>query len=177
MPVLPYLTQTLNEPTPPPKAERWGAELYTEDVESVDLSQRPFVVRNSERTVRAHSVIIATGATARRLGLPSEATFWSKGISACAICDGASPLFKEKEVAVVGGGDSAAEEAVYLTKYASKVHLLVRGDKLRASKAMQVNGGPVFGAEAARGWVQSCMGLRQKLQASKQCSWKGTEGA
>lgn len=119
------------------QAERWGAELYTEDVESVDLSQRPFVVSNGERTVKAHSVIIATGATARRLGLPSEEAFWSKGISACAICDGASPLFKAKEVAVVGGGDSAAEEAVYLTKYATHVHLLVRGEKLRASKAMQ----------------------------------------
>ncbi|GBG00126.1 thioredoxin-disulfide reductase [Raphidocelis subcapitata] len=119
------------------QAERWGAELYTEDVEAVDLSSRPFTIRSGERTVRAHSVIVATGATARRLGLPSETRFWAKGISACAICDGASPLFKEKEVAVVGGGDSAAEEAVYLTKYATKVHLLVRGDKLRASKAMQ----------------------------------------
>jgi alkyl hydroperoxide reductase subunit AhpF len=87
--------------------------------------------------VLAHSVIIATGATAKRLNLPSEETYWSKGISACAICDGASPLFKEREVAVVGGGDSAAEEAVYLTKYASRVHLLVRGPAMRASKAMQ----------------------------------------
>ena len=119
-----------------PQAERWGAELYTEDVESIDLSQRPFTISSSERTVRAHSVVIATGATARRLNLPNEQTFWSKGISACAICDGASPLFKNNEVAVVGGGDSAAEEAVYLTKYASKVHLLVRGEQMRASKAM-----------------------------------------
>ncbi|KAI8466222.1 MAG: chloroplastic NADPH-dependent thioredoxin reductase [Monoraphidium minutum] len=119
------------------QAERWGAELYTEDVESIDLSQRPFVIKSGDRTVRAHTVIIATGATAKRLGLPSEAKFWAKGISACAICDGASPLFKGREVAVVGGGDSAAEEAVYLTKYASRVHLLVRSDKMRASKAMQ----------------------------------------
>jgi thioredoxin reductase (NADPH) len=118
------------------QAERWGAELYTEDVEAVDLTQRPFSVRSGERSVRAHSIIIATGATAKRLNLPSEGTYWSKGISACAICDGASPLFKEQEVAVVGGGDSAAEEAVYLTKYASRVHLLVRGPALRASKAM-----------------------------------------
>jgi len=119
------------------QAERWGTELYTEDVEHLDLSQRPFVIRSSEREVRAHSVIIATGATAKRLGIPSEQTYWSKGISACAICDGASPLFKNKPVAVVGGGDSAAEEAVYLTKYTPEVHLLVRGDKLRASKTMQ----------------------------------------
>jgi thioredoxin reductase (NADPH) len=119
------------------QAERWGAELYTEDVESIDLSSRPFRITSGERSMLAHSVIIATGATAKRLNLPSEETYWSKGISACAICDGASPLFKEREVAVVGGGDSAAEEAVYLTKYASRVHLLVRGPAMRASKAMQ----------------------------------------
>lgn len=118
------------------QASRWGAELYTEDVEYIDLETRPFTVRTTEREIRTHSLIIATGATARRLGIPSEQTFWSKGISACAICDGASPLFKKKPVAVVGGGDSAIEEAVYLTKYASHVHLLVRGDRLRASKAM-----------------------------------------
>lgn len=119
------------------QAERWGAELYTEDVESVDLSTRPFIIRSAERKLRAHSIVIATGATAKRLGLPSEQAFWGKGISACAICDGASPLFKNQQVAVAGGGDSATEEAVYLTKYASHVHLLVRGERLRASKAMQ----------------------------------------
>lgn len=119
------------------QAERWGASLLTEDVASVDLSQRPFTITSAEgRVVKAHSVIVATGASARRLGLPSESQFWSKGISACAICDGASPLFRGQEVAVVGGGDSAAEEAVYLTKYASRVHLLVRGERMRASKAM-----------------------------------------
>jgi thioredoxin reductase (NADPH) len=119
------------------QAERWGAALLTEDVGSVDLSQRPFTITSAEgRVVKANSVIVATGATAKRLGLPSEEQFWSKGISACAICDGASPLFRNQEVAVVGGGDSAAEEAVYLTKYASRVHLLVRGPTMRASKAM-----------------------------------------
>lgn len=119
------------------QAERWGAELVTEDVTFVDFSQRPFVIRSDEREVRAHSVVIATGATARRLGLPCEHEFWSRGISACAICDGATPIFRNAELAVVGGGDSAAEEAVYLTKYGSHVHLLVRSDKMRASKAMQ----------------------------------------
>ncbi|WP_414526835.1 thioredoxin-disulfide reductase [Nodularia chucula] len=119
------------------QAERWGAELYTEDVISVDLSQRPFVVRSSEREVKAHSIVIATGATAKRLGLPSEQLFWSRGISACAICDGAVPMFKGAELAVIGAGDSAAEESIYLTKYASKVNLLVRSDQMRASKAMQ----------------------------------------
>lgn len=119
------------------QAERWGAELYTEDVISVDFSQRPFTVRSSEREVKTHSIVIATGATAKRLGLPSEHQFWSRGISACAICDGATPIFHGAELAVIGAGDSAAEESIYLTKYGSHVHLLVRSDKMRASKAMQ----------------------------------------
>ena len=119
------------------QAVRWGAELYTEDVISVDFSQRPFVIRSDDREVKAHSVVIATGATARRLGLPSESLFWSRGISACAICDGATPVFRKAEIAVIGGGDSAAEEAMYLTKYGDRVHLLVRTEKMRASKAMQ----------------------------------------
>jgi thioredoxin reductase (NADPH) len=84
------------------QAERWGAELYTEDVTFVDLSQRPFIVRSEEREVRTHSIVIATGATAKRLGLPSEKVFWSHGISACAICDGATPIFHGAELAVVG---------------------------------------------------------------------------
>ena len=81
-------------------------------------------------------MIVATGASANRLGLPSEAKYWSNGISACAICDGATPQFRNEELAVVGGGDSACEEAVYLTKYGSHVHLLVRSEQLRASAAM-----------------------------------------
>jgi thioredoxin reductase (NADPH) len=119
------------------QAERWGAELYTEDVIEVDLSQRPFTVRSEDREFKTHSIVIATGATAKRLGLPCEGQFWSRGISACAICDGATPIFHGAELAVVGGGDSAAEEAIYLTKYGDQVNLLVRGDKMRASKAMQ----------------------------------------
>ncbi|KAG8371968.1 hypothetical protein BUALT_Bualt12G0018000 [Buddleja alternifolia] len=119
------------------QAERWGAELHQEDVEFVDVKNRPFTVQNSERKVKCHSIIYATGATAKRLNLPREDEFWSRGISACAICDGASPLFKGQVLAVVGGGDTATEEALYLTKYARHVHLLVRRDQLRASKAMQ----------------------------------------
>ena len=119
------------------QAERWGAELVSEDAIAVDFSQRPYVVRSAEREVRAHSVIISTGATAKRLNLPGEKQFWNNGISACAICDGASPLFKNREVAVVGGGDTAAEEAVYVTKYVSHVHLFVRRGEMRASKALQ----------------------------------------
>jgi thioredoxin reductase (NADPH) len=119
------------------QAVRWGAELVTEDVIAADFSQRPFVIRSEEREVKAHTVIIATGATAKRLGLPSEERLWSRGISACAICDGATPIFKNESLAVIGGGDSAAEEAVYLTKYGSHVNLLVRTETMRASKAMQ----------------------------------------
>lgn len=119
------------------QAQRWGAELYSEDVVALDLSQHPFTVRSTDQEVKANTVILATGATAKRLSLPHETEYWSKGISACAICDGASPLFKTQPVAVIGGGDSAAEEAVYLTKYASEVHLLVRSTQLRASKALQ----------------------------------------
>uniref|UniRef100_A0A1J3FST9 Thioredoxin reductase n=1 Tax=Noccaea caerulescens TaxID=107243 RepID=A0A1J3FST9_NOCCA len=119
------------------QAERWGAELYPEDVESLSVKTAPFTVQSSERKVKCHSIIYATGATAKRLRLPREEEFWSRGISACAICDGASPLFKGQVLAVVGGGDTATEEALYLTKYARHVHLLVRRDQLRASKAMQ----------------------------------------
>lgn len=119
------------------QAVRWGAELYTEDVMTVDLSQRPFIVRSEEREIKAHSLVIATGATAKRLNLPSEATYWNRGMSACAICDGAMPIFKNVDLVVIGGGDTAAEEGTYLTKFGSHVHLLVRSDKMRASKAMQ----------------------------------------
>ncbi|KAL4587490.1 hypothetical protein LXL04_000361 [Taraxacum kok-saghyz] len=119
------------------QAERWGAELHQEDVEFIDVNNSPFTVQSSDRKVKCHSIIVATGATARRLNLPREDEFWSRGISACAICDGASPLFKGQVLAVVGGGDTATEEAIYLTKYARHVHLLVRRDQMRASKAMQ----------------------------------------
>ncbi|XP_021724149.1 thioredoxin reductase NTRC-like [Chenopodium quinoa] len=119
------------------QAERWGAELHQEDVELLDVKNSPFTVRSSEREIKCNSVIVATGANAKRLRLPHEDEFWSRGISACAICDGASPLFKGQVLAVVGGGDTATEEAIYLTKYASHVHLLVRRNELRASKAMQ----------------------------------------
>ncbi|MBD1885074.1 thioredoxin-disulfide reductase [Microcoleus vaginatus] len=119
------------------QAVRWGAELYTEDVISVDLSQRPFTVRSEDREIKTHTIVIATGATAKRLGLPSEHVFWSHGISACAICDGATPIFKGVDLAVIGAGDTAAEESIYLTKYGSHVHMLVRRDQMRASKAMQ----------------------------------------
>ncbi len=118
------------------QAVRWGTRLVEADAERIDLSQRPFRIEADGQTIQAQAVILATGASANRLGLPSEARFWNAGISACAICDGATPQFRQVELAVVGGGDSACEEAVYLTKYGSRVHLIVRSDRLRASKAM-----------------------------------------
>ena len=118
------------------QAVRWGTRLVEADAERIDLSQRPFRIDADGQTIQAQALILATGASANRLGLPSEARFWNAGISACAICDGATPQFRQVELAVVGGGDSACEEAVYLTKYGSRVHLIVRSDRLRASKAM-----------------------------------------
>jgi len=118
------------------QAVRWGTRLVEADAESIDLSQRPFRIQADHQSIETHALIMATGASANRLGLPSEERFWNAGISACAICDGATPQFRNEELAVVGGGDSACEEAVYLTKYGSRVHLIVRSDQLRASKAM-----------------------------------------
>jgi thioredoxin reductase (NADPH) len=118
------------------QAERWGTRLLEADAESIDLSERPFRITADGQVIRSQALILATGASANRLGLPQEERFWSRGISACAICDGATPQFRNEELAVVGGGDSACEEAVYLTKYGSHVHLIVRGSRLRASAAM-----------------------------------------
>ena len=118
------------------QATRWGTRLLEADADRIDLNQRPYRIEVEGQTIETQAVIIATGASANRLGLPNEERFWSKGISACAICDGATPQFRNEELAVVGGGDSACEEAVYLTKYGSHVHLLVRSDRLRASAAM-----------------------------------------
>ena len=118
------------------QAVRWGTRLIEDDAHFIDLSRRPYLVKTNDQEIRTNSLIIATGARANRLGLPSEVKFWSKGISACAICDGATPQFHKEELAVVGGGDSACEEAQYLTKYGSHVHLIVRSNHLRASAAM-----------------------------------------
>ena len=114
-----------------------GTTIYTKTIDSVDFSQRPFKVSGGFGDVYAHVVIIATGATAKRLHLKGESEYWQKGISACAVCDGALPIFRDKPLVVIGGGDSAVEEASFLTKFASKVTLLVRKDHLRASKVMQ----------------------------------------
>ncbi|GMK55536.1 hypothetical protein CspeluHIS016_0205920 [Cutaneotrichosporon spelunceum] len=123
------------------QSERFGTEIITETVARVDLSLRPFKywVEGEEEDhefLTADSIIMATGASAKRMNLPGEETYWQSGISACAVCDGAVPIFRNKPLAVIGGGDSAAEEAMYLTKYASHVYVLVRRDELRASKIM-----------------------------------------
>lgn len=119
------------------QALRWGTQLVEADALKIDLSQHPFTVETSDgETIKTQALILATGASANRLHLPREEKFWSRGISACAICDGATPQFRQEQLAVVGGGDSACEEAVYLTKYGSHVHLIVRNEKFRASAAM-----------------------------------------
>lgn len=114
-----------------------GTRILTESVTSVDLQHSPFRIHVDGMAVETQSVIIATGASAKRMRVPREDEFWQKGISACAVCDGALPLFRDRPLAVVGGGDTAAEEALHLTRFGSKVYLIHRRDKLRASKAMQ----------------------------------------
>ncbi|KAJ5482806.1 Thioredoxin reductase [Penicillium diatomitis] len=125
------------------QSERFGTKIITETISKLDLSQRPFKMwtewndgPDSEPAHTADAVIIATGANARRLNLPGEEKYWQNGISACAVCDGAVPIFRNKPLYVIGGGDSAAEEAMFLAKYGSHVTVLVRRDKLRASKVM-----------------------------------------
>ena len=118
------------------QAERFGTQVRYGVVSKVDFSKRPFIVEiDSDKKVEADTVIIATGATAKYLGLPSEEKFRRQGVSACATCDGF--FYRKKDVAVVGGGDTACEEATYLASLCNKVYLIVRRDVLRASKAMQ----------------------------------------
>lgn len=114
-----------------------GANIFTETVDKVDLSSDPFKVFVGSKLIETHSIIIATGATAKRMHVPSEEKLWQKGISACAVCDGALPIFRGKVLSVVGGGDAACEEAIFLTKFASDVNMIVRRDEMRASKTMQ----------------------------------------
>jgi thioredoxin reductase (NADPH) len=116
---------------------RFGARIFTEDVAKVGLSKRPFTVVSTEREFTTQALIIATGATAKRLNLPGEKQLWNRGMSACAVCDGALPIFRGKVLVVVGGGDSAVEESIFLTKFASKVYVVHRRNELRASKIMQ----------------------------------------
>ncbi len=119
------------------QAHNFGTRSVLEDVTEIDLSSRPFKMKTSGGTeIEAHSVILATGARANYLGLDSEKKFKNAGVSACAVCDGALPRFRDKPLVVVGGGDSAMEESTYLAKYASQVYVVHRRDELRASKIM-----------------------------------------
>ena len=160
------------------QSEARGAEIISQTVGKVDLSARPFKFwlnpmgdddNLEEETHTADSIIIATGAKARRLDLAGEEKYWGNGVSACAVCDGSLPIFREKPLVVIGGGDSAVEESIYLTKKASKVTVLVRKDFLRASKAnarrlttnpkvevrYNTQGVEIKGQEGPRGLMQS----------------------
>ena len=118
------------------QAERFGARVQFGVLESVDLSQKPFLLAVDGETIQTETLIIATGAGHRHLGLESEHKLENKGVTYCATCDGALPMFRNQPLIVVGGGDSACEEALYLTRFASVVHLIHRRDTLRASRIM-----------------------------------------
>jgi thioredoxin reductase (NADPH) len=120
------------------QAEKFGTAIITEDVTRVDLKQYPFLVEAPSGPVFAEALIIATGAQAKRLDVPGtgDHEFWQKGVTACAVCDGAMPIFRDKPLYVIGGGDTAVEEALFLTKFGSKVFIVHRRDELRASKIM-----------------------------------------
>lgn len=120
------------------QALRFGTQIFTEDVKRVDFSQHPFKVFTEETEYEAQAVIVATGATAKRLDIPGsrDGELWQKGVTACAVCDGANPIFRHRPLYVIGGGDTAMEEALFLTRYASRVYIVHRRDALRASKIM-----------------------------------------
>jgi thioredoxin reductase (NADPH) len=126
----PPLMETFRE-----QAARFGTEMISDDVTSVDFSSRPFRVKTDDAEVEAHTVIIATGASAKLIGLPSESKLMGRGVSTCATCDGF--FFKDQNIMVVGGGDSAMEEALYLSRLGRQVQVVHRRDSLRASKIMQ----------------------------------------
>ena len=129
----PELMQLMRE-----QAERFGTRVEQGWISKVDVAKRPFTLTTEEgKSYQTKALIIATGAGAKFLGLPSEKALMNRGVSACATCDGALPIFRNKPIAVVGGGDTAVEEATYLTRFASKVVIVHRRDELRASKIMQ----------------------------------------
>lgn len=121
------------------QAIRFGSETLTEDVLEINFEKGNFHIKGTKTESYSHAVIIATGATAKRMDIlgTRDNEYWQKGVSACAICDGAAPIFRNKDLYVIGGGDSAVEEAIFLTKYANTVYLVHRRDELRASKIMQ----------------------------------------
>jgi thioredoxin reductase (NADPH) len=120
------------------QAVRFGTKVLREDVKDVDLSQRPFTIKGSKTTLKSHTIIVATGATAKRLDIEGtrDGEFWQQGVTACAVCDGAMPIFRDKDLYVVGGGDTAMEEALFLTKFGKRVFIVHRRNEFRASKIM-----------------------------------------
>ncbi len=118
------------------QAEKFETKIFFEDVKKVNLKKSPFIVYGVKNTISCYALIIATGAEPRKLNIPGVKELWQKGVSTCAVCDGAAPIFRGKVVFVVGGGDSAAEEALFLTKFASKVFMVHRKDHLKASKVL-----------------------------------------
>ena len=126
----PELMTTMRE-----QSERMGTTIIDDEVVNVDFRHKPFKILTYSEEYEADAVIIATGATPRKIGAKGEQEFSARGVSYCATCDG--PFFKNQDIAVAGGGDSAMEEAIFLTKFANKVHLVHRKDTLRASKVMQ----------------------------------------
>ncbi|MCL6756686.1 MULTISPECIES: thioredoxin-disulfide reductase [Candidatus Rhabdochlamydia] len=120
------------------QAVRFGAQILTEDVIAVELEKRPFMIKGRRTSIQVDALVIATGAIARRLNVPGagDKEFWQKGVTACAVCDGASPIFRNQDLYVIGGGDTAVEEAIFLTKYGKKVFLVHRREELRASEIM-----------------------------------------
>ena len=115
-----------------------GTRILAETVSEVQMEQHPFEIRTENgRKVHTQALIVATGAIANRLGVPGEEKYWTRGVSACAVCDGALPIFRDRPVVVVGGGDTACEEALFLSRYCSQIYMLVRRDVMRASKIMQ----------------------------------------
>ena len=121
------------------QSERFGTRIHTETITKLDLSKRPFAYASDEQSGEALALIIATGATAKRDDVPGtrDGELWQRGVSACAVCDGALPMFRHKPLFVIGGGDSAMEEATFLTKFASKVYVVHRRDEFRASPIMR----------------------------------------
>jgi thioredoxin reductase (NADPH) len=127
----PDLMQRMRE-----QVTRFGAEVLDKDVQKVDFSKAPFKIWSDDVEYQAHTVIISTGATARRLNSVAENKFWNKGISACATCDGALPIFRNKPIVVIGGGDTAMEEAIFLARFGSSVMIMHRREEFRASAIM-----------------------------------------